>query len=145
MKYLLDTNICIYYLKGQFDLDKKFAMIGLENFAISEITFAELLYGAEKSQNITKNLTVAHEFVKDLQIIPISSGLKLYAREKARLRAMGRIISDLDLLIASTAVVHDRVMVTRNVKEFERIENIVIQNWVDDFKNPTLRDEIYKI
>ena len=132
MKYLLDTNICIYYLKGKFELDKKIDMVGFKNCAISEITYAELLYGAENSQNIAKNLNIVHEFVKELQIIPIFNCLKIYAKQKTKLRQAGRLISDLDLLIASSAVAHGMIMVTRNTKEFERIDDIVIQNWIDD-------------
>lgn len=55
MLYLLDTNICIYFLKGQFNLIDTFASKGFDKFAISEISYAELVYGAEKSQNIEKN------------------------------------------------------------------------------------------
>ena len=55
MDYLLDTNICIHYFKGQFELKEKFKTIGYENLAISEITLAELIYGAEKSQRIQSN------------------------------------------------------------------------------------------
>lgn len=58
MNYLLDTNICIYFFKGQFELIEKFKQIGFSRFAISEITLAELYYGAEKSSNIVKNRQV---------------------------------------------------------------------------------------
>ena len=64
MDYLLDTNICIHYFKGQFELKEKFENIGFENFAISEITLAELIYGAEKSQKVEKIL----KLLKNLQI-----------------------------------------------------------------------------
>ncbi len=58
MDYLLDTNICIHYFKGQFGLQEKIKNIGFNNFAISEITLAELIYGAEKSQRKSQNIKV---------------------------------------------------------------------------------------
>lgn len=131
MKYLLDTNICIYYLKGKFALDKKIATIGSQNCAISEITVAELLYGAQYSQNPSKNLSTVQNFIKYLHIVPIFDCLPIYAEQKAKLRQMGKLVSDFDLLIAATAVAHRMIMVTNNTKEFERIERIVIQNWVE--------------
>lgn len=144
MKYLLDTNICIHYFKGQFDLVQKFHEKGIHQCAISEISYAELLYGAEKSQNIAKNMQKIDDLLKQVSIIPINNGLKIYGKEKARLSSMGLIISDFDLLIGATAIAYDLVMVTRNIREFERLDNIRLENWIDDYRKPTLRDEIYK-
>lgn len=131
MEYLLDTNICIYFFKGQFGLIEKFRMIGFDKFAISEITLAELIYGAEKSQNVTKNMLVVENFAEKIIILPIFDGIKIYAKEKARLKTKGSIISDLDLFIGATAIVNDIQLVTRNVHEFVRMENIKLVNWID--------------
>jgi tRNA(fMet)-specific endonuclease VapC len=131
MEYLLDTNICIYFFKGQFGLIEKFRMIGFDKFAISEITLAELIYGAEKSQNVTKNMSVVENFAEKIIILPIFDGIKIYAKEKARLKTKGSIISDLDLFIGATAIVNDIQLVTRNVHEFVRMENIKLVNWID--------------
>ena len=131
MKYLLDTNICIHFFKGQFGLIEKIKQIGFENFAISEITLAELVYGAEKSQNIVKNSLVVENFADNIIILPIFDSIKIYGKEKARLKTKGTIISDLDLFIGATAIANDLVLVTRNVGEFERMNNIKIENWVE--------------
>ena len=131
MGYLLDTNICIHYFKGQFGLKEKIEEIGFENCAISEITMAELFYGAEKSQKVEKNLKVVDGFAGKIEIVPIITGLRIYGKEKARLRSIGRQIGDLDLFIGSTAIANDLVMVTRNLREFERIKGIIIENWID--------------
>ncbi len=131
MEYLLDTNICIHFLKGQFGLIEKLGSIGFDKFAISEITLAELYYGAEKSQNIDKNLLVIENFADKIIILPVFDSLKIYAKEKARLKTKGTIISDLDLFIGATAIVNEMILVTRNVNEFERMENIKIENWID--------------
>ena len=131
MEYLLDTNICIHYFKGQFGIKERIEKIGFENFAISEITLAELIYGAEKSQQKEKNMKVVENFAEKIEILPILSSLKIYGKEKARLRSIGKIIGDLDLFIGSTSIVNDMIMVTRNTREFERLDGIRIENWID--------------
>lgn len=132
MDYLLDTNICIHYFKGQYELKDKIEEIGFQRFAISEITLAELIYGAEKSQNKAQNIKVVEKFAELITIIPIFDSIRVYGKEKARLKVKGTIISDLDLLIGATAIFNDMVLVTRNVREFERMENIRIENWIDN-------------
>jgi tRNA(fMet)-specific endonuclease VapC len=132
MEYLLDTNICIHYFKGQFGIKERIEKIGFENFAISEITLAELIYGAEKSQQTEKNMKVVENFAEKIEILPILSSLKIYGKEKARLKSIGKIIGDLDLFIGSTAIVNDMIMVTRNIREFERLDGIIIENWIDE-------------
>jgi len=93
---------------------------------------AELFYGAEKSNNIQKNRLVIEEFAKKIAVIPIFESIDLYAKEKARLKTKGTIISDLDLFIGATAITNEMVLVTRNVREFIRLENIQIENWIDE-------------
>lgn len=132
MKYLLDTNICIYYFKGQFRLKEKIEMIGFHNCAISEITLAELIYGAEKSQQKEKNSKVVDDFADKIPIIPIIDSIRIYGKEKARLRLEGKIIGDLDLFIGATAIANQMVIVTRNTREFERLDGIRIENWIDE-------------
>ena len=130
MKYLLDTNICIHFLRGKFGMIEKFQEIGTENFAISEVTFAELVFGAENSTNPKKNLELIEVFSNQVLILPIFSAIYLYGKEKARLRSKGQMISDFDLLIGCTAVDKGLIMVTENRKEFERISGIQLENWV---------------
>ena len=96
-KYLLDTNICIYFLKGLFDLDKKIEQVGMTNCFISEITVAELKFGIENSNQQAKNRKSIDEFVRKLTIIPIFNSLDIYAQEKARLKKKGMILDDFDL------------------------------------------------
>ncbi len=131
MDYLLDTNICIHYFKGQFEIKNRFEQIGYHKIAISEITLAELIYGAEKSQKREKNIAVIDNFSEKVTIIPIFQSIKIYAKQKARLRRKGTIISDLDLFIGATAVFYDMTLVTRNIREFERMENLKLENWID--------------
>ncbi len=131
MKYLLDTNICIHFFKGKFNLIEKFENIGIENCAISEITLAELTFGAENSNNPEKNLLIVEQFVDFVTILPILNAISLYGKEKARLRKSGLMISDFDLLIGCTAISNNLIMVTENVREFSRIKGINIENWIE--------------
>ena len=130
MKYLLDTNICIHFFRGRFNLIQKFTEIGLENCAISEITLAELVFGAENSENPERNHLIIEKFTEQITILPIFDSIPLYGREKARLRKAGIMISDFDLLIGCTAIEGELIMVTENTREFDRIMKIKIENWI---------------
>jgi len=130
MTYLLDTNICIHFFRGRFNLLEKFTSVGIENCAISEITLAELVFGAENSINSAKNHKIIEEFSEQVTILPIFDSIFRYGKEKAKLRKAGNMISDFDLLIGCTAIENDLIMVTENVSEFERISEITIENWI---------------
>ncbi len=130
MKYLLDTNICIHYFRGQFNLADKIQEVDLKNCAISEITLAELAFGAESSSDPKKNFKIIDKFAEQVKILPIFNAINIYAKEKARLRKKGTMISDFDILIGSTSIANGLIMVTENLKDLERISKIKIENWV---------------
>lgn len=98
-KYLIDTNTCIYFIKGKFDLKKKFEKVNPDNCFISEITLAELKFGVENSDRKEKNQATLENFLSGVKIVPIFHSLDLYAKEKARLRKAGTPIDDFDILI----------------------------------------------
>jgi tRNA(fMet)-specific endonuclease VapC len=135
-KYLLDTNICIHFLKGEFNLQSKIDEVGFENCYISELTIAELLFGVENSaeskreqnQQNVDNLKLSF----GIRIIPINSCFELYAKEKARLRKEGTPIGEFDLIIGCTSITNQMIMATRNVKHLGKIENIILENWIDE-------------
>ena len=131
-KYPLDTNICIHFLGNEYNIKEKIEKAGLENSLVSEITIAELKFGAENSQNKEKNKKTIDDFLKKFPIIPIFNSLDIYAKEKARLRKKGQPLDDFDLLIGATAISNDFILITRNVSDFERMDGIEIENWVDD-------------
>ncbi|MBL7974182.1 MAG: type II toxin-antitoxin system VapC family toxin [Candidatus Kapabacteria bacterium] len=128
-KYLIDTNICVYYIKGKFKLKEKFEQVNPENCFISEITLAELMFGVENSEQKEKNQIVLDNFLSGVKVIPIFHSLGLYAKEKARLRKSGTPIDDFDLLIGVTAVSHNITMVTNNTEHFKRIKGITLEDW----------------
>jgi tRNA(fMet)-specific endonuclease VapC len=128
-KYLLDTNIAIFYMKGMFDLESRFKDLTEADCFISEITLAELKYGVANSGKPEKNLKVLEAFLTGVQVLPIFHSLDFYAIEKARLKKTGLLIDDFDLLIGATSITHQLVMVTNNTKHFKRIKGIELEDW----------------
>ena len=130
MQYLLDTNICVFFLRGKLALDSIIRQKERENCFISEITVIELYYGAEKSDNPVKSNKAVDSFINGLTIVPIYGSIKRYAKEKVRLIKLGFPINDdFDLLIGVTAIENKLILVTDNVKDFERLDGIKIENW----------------
>ena len=125
-KYLLDTNICIFLLRGKYDVDKKIDSVGLENCYISEITVAELKYGAElgRRSGLKNRQRSLDKFLASIHVLPITGTLDLFASEKARLRLAGTPADDnFDLLIGCSAIFHNMIMVTENLKDFKNFLN----------------------
>lgn len=131
MNYLLDTNICVHFLRGKYGIIERIEAAKPENCAISEVTLAELVFGAEYSEKPDKNHHLIEQLIELVAVLPIYDSIITYGKEKARLRRSGIMISDFDLLIGCTAVEYNLVMVTENIREFERISTIKIENWVD--------------
>ena len=128
-KYLLDTNTCIYYIKGKFELKEKFEKVDPDNCFISEITLAELKFGVENSEKKEKNQKALENFLTGVKVVPIFHSLDLYAKEKTHLRKAGTPIDDFDLLIGATAVTHKLILVTNNTEHFKRIKGISLEDW----------------
>ena len=103
---------------------------GVSNCFISELTYAELLYGAECSDNPEKNKTLISRFLSRIRVVPIKDAIPLFAKEKARLRKDGTLVEDFDLLIGTTAVKEGLTMVTENTRHFQNIDGIQLDNWV---------------
>ena len=99
------------------------------NLFISEITLAELKYGAEKSNHPEKNRAVISRLANRFKQLSVYHALDVYAKEKARLKKEGSIVDDLDLLIGATAIVNEMILVTNNEKHFARLQNLKIENW----------------
>jgi tRNA(fMet)-specific endonuclease VapC len=103
--------------------------VGLKNCYISEITIAELKYGAENSDNYQKHIQEVEKIERIFAIVPIYGAFDQYAKEKVRLRKEGTLIPDFDLLIGVTSVTDGLVMVTNNEKHLKRISSIQLENW----------------
>lgn len=129
-RYLLDSNICIHLLRNRPEVVNNIRSVGWANCCISEMTVVELLYGAECSQQRERNIIEVEDFVKSLTVLPLSSCIREFCHQKARLRKTGNLIEDFDLFIGSTAVANNCIMVSENLKHLSHIEGIVLENWI---------------
>ena len=132
MNYLLDTNICIYLMKGGYPkIEKRLTMCRSDEVVLSSIVASELMYGAENSQNREKNLRQLSAFLSGFTILPYGAGsLEPYGKIRAHLRRKGQPIGAADTFIAAQAVAHNLILVTNNEKEFNRVPNLRIENWL---------------
>jgi tRNA(fMet)-specific endonuclease VapC len=131
MEYLLDTNICIYIIKKKpAEVFEKLKKVMIGDVGISSISLAELQYGIEKSSNAEKNREALEIFLTPIEIVDYGYEASVdYGKIRAELERKGTPIGSLDMLIASHARSLDLVLVTNNVKEFERIPGLRIENW----------------
>ncbi|MCP1383616.1 PIN domain-containing protein [Runella salmonicolor] len=134
-QFLLDTNICVHLLKNEYGIKEKIAAVGTKSCFLSEITIAELLYGIENSAPTKRKENIeCFENLRSLflgRTLPISNVLYEYARQKASVRRIGRPVGEFDLLIGATSIVHGLTLVTRNTKDFQNLERIQLENWID--------------
>ena len=129
MQYLLDTNICISLLKNKYKIREKIISVNPKQCFISEITIAELYYGASKSNNKDERIHDVEFIAKNFEILPIFPALELYGDLKTELEHDGNRIDDFDLLIGATALANNLIMVTDNIKHLGRLPGIIIENW----------------
>ena len=134
MKYLFDTNICIYLINKKFEyLIDRVEKCGIEKIGISSITIAELEYGIAKSSSPYKeeNRVALLGFLLPFKFINFNQNDAYeYGRIRQNLQSKGKIIGNMDILIGSQAISRELILVTNNEKEFTRIENLEIENWV---------------
>ncbi|OGW55863.1 MAG: hypothetical protein A2Y81_07400 [Nitrospirae bacterium RBG_13_43_8] len=129
-KFILDTDTCIYWLKGNENIERSVVKHGLGNIFITVITECELFYGAYKSMKKDRNLAIVRELKTRIKTLHTVSGISsLYGKIKAELESNGRTLDDADLLIASIALLNNTTMVTNNIEHFKRINGLKIENW----------------
>ncbi len=131
MKYILDTNICIYLIKRKpASVIQRLQKIELSNVGISAVTLSELEYGVEKSQRVDQNRLALIQFTAPFEILPYGdSAAQCYGSIRSRLETQGLPIGPLDMLIAAHAIALDCILVTNNTREFDRIENFRTEDW----------------
>ena len=131
LKYLLDTNIVIYVLKRRPKEVLEIFNRNASRMAISSITLSELIYGAEKSANVDKNLEAIEEFISHLEVLPYNAkASQHYGQIKAALEKKGEIIGENDIHIAAHAISQGLILVTNNLRGFKRVPNLALENWV---------------
>jgi tRNA(fMet)-specific endonuclease VapC len=132
MKYILDTNICIYLIKKKpVSVLNRLSKIKINQAGISSITLSELEYGVEKSSYPDKNRIALIEFSSLFEIYDYDAGAaREYGIIRADLERRGKTIGAMDMLIATQAKYLNLVLVTNNEKEFNRVPGLRIENWV---------------
>ena len=129
-KYLLDTCVCIAFIKKKETVVGHLRKVNKLDCKISEITIAELFYGAFNSGR-EEHFDDVTEIARDFEQYPISGCLREYARLRWILKEKGKPIDHLDLFIAATALSEDLILVTGNVDHFNRIPGLKIENWME--------------
>ena len=132
-QYLLDTDVCIEIIKQNERVLDKVEAVGEENCFVTDITIAELFYGAAKSGRLD-HFEDVDKILQLFNLRPMLPSLRLYGENKAMLENQGRMIGEFDLLIGSCAVYHDFIMVTSNLKHFDHIPNIQLEDWAQKSK-----------
>ena len=127
-KYLLDTNVIIEVLRGNEDMITKIESVGQSNCYISEITLAELLYGAVRSNN-PKNFHDVECIEQEFHVLSIRPAYRQYAETRNLLRQKGTPIDHMDLFVASVAIYNNLTLVSHNTKHFARINNLKLTDW----------------
>ncbi|WP_439557962.1 type II toxin-antitoxin system tRNA(fMet)-specific endonuclease VapC [Dyadobacter sp.] len=132
MKYLLDTNIVAYIIKKRpIEVLHKLQTLDWKEIAISSIVVAELWYGVEKSQLKEQNKAALEAFLRPFTVIDFDTpAAEAYASIRADLESNGKVIGANDLLISAHALSHGLILVTNNVREFERVGGLQIENWI---------------
>ena len=128
-KYLLDTCTCISMFRNEGRVRDTLRRIGTKNCYISEITVAELYFGLAKAEDKKRKLDDIREVQRLFRVIPAYASFKEYGEIRYSLEHTGQRVDQFDLLIGATALHHGLTLVTSNLKHFERMQGIKIENW----------------
>ena len=132
MKYLIDTNICIYIMNNHpSEVLEKFKHVSVGEVGISSVSVSELYYGAFKSKEIKQNIKRLEEFLYPFEIVAYDEcASREYGKVRSQLEKKGQVIGPLDMLIAAHAISRKLTVITNNTKEFKRIRSLRVENWV---------------
>lgn len=131
MAYLLDTDVCVFWLRGHAAIRERLLTVGVEQCAISVITLAELRYGAA----LSKQPAIQHEhvtaFARVISPLAFEPGMAaIFGDLKAHLKKQGLLLEDADLLIAATALYTQRILITSNARHFARLPGLQFVSWL---------------
>ena len=130
MRFLIDTNIIIYRLKNMGNVNANFLKYKNDDMFVSVISYGELVFGAKKSSAVEKNLQTVEAVKSIFPLIDIDADvMDVFGGIKAHTQKTGKVIDDMDLLIAASAISNKMTLVTHNTKHFENIPNLKITDW----------------
>jgi tRNA(fMet)-specific endonuclease VapC len=133
VSFFLDTNICIYALKGSFpEIARRLAARTPSDIKIPSMVEAELLFGAEKSGRRERTLEILDRFLSPFEIVPFCErAARHYARIRAQLEWTGASIGPNDLIIAATSMANGGTLITHNTAEFSRVDGLALEDWTE--------------
>jgi tRNA(fMet)-specific endonuclease VapC len=142
LRYLLDTNICIYIAKNRPDtVLKRFQHLAVGELAMSVITHGELCFGACKSRRCEEARKALREMATMIPILPLTSTVgERYGEIRSELEKSGRPIGNNDMWIAAHALALGVVLVTNNAREFARIPDLEVENWAEGTEPPQVHE-----
>ena len=130
MHFLIDTNILIYRLKNLGNVNANFLKYKDNKMSVSVISYGELVYGANKSKSVAKNKATVQEIKSIFPMIDITPNvMDIFGAIKVDTQKIGKPVDDMDLLIAATAIAHNMILVTHNIKHFENIPKLQVVDW----------------
>ena len=134
--YFLDTNTCVYFLKGTYrSILEEFKKRKPEEIKIPSMVKAELLLGVEKSERREENLNICKKFLEPFEIVGFDDhAAMLYAKIRASLEKKGKTIGPNDMIIAATVMARRGILISHNVKEFKQITGLQLEDWVIENK-----------
>ena len=129
-KYIIDTNTCIEYFKHRNGVPERMEQESRDDLCVSEVTIAELLYGAVHSKSVDRHLHEVRELQRDIAVLPISDVIDDYADIRHALTSKGITVEDFDILIGATARHYGLIAVTDNLKHFKPMPDVEVENWI---------------
>jgi tRNA(fMet)-specific endonuclease VapC len=131
MTYLLDTDTCVFALRGSESVRDRLCVVDSEAVAVSVVTLAELRYGAACSAKPEANHQVVDDFASGVVVLGLGEEIaRLYGDFKSQLGKHGMLIDDFDLLVAATAHHHRLTLITHNLEHFHRLPELQLEDWV---------------
>ena len=133
MKYFLDTNMIIYFIKGKYPaLLEHLRTIPAQSIVIPAVVLAEIEYGAQKSMDYQMTISKYRKFTRAFETIPFSgASIQVYGEIRRALEKAGMPIGPNDLMIAATVLANDGILVTHNTKEFSRVPGLRLEDWIE--------------
>lgn len=140
MRYMLDTNICIYAIKHKPEqVFQRLQEHDPSEICISSVTYAELIYGVERSNAVMRNRIALTVLLSNIEVLPFDSlAAESYGKVRAELEKAGTPIGPLDSMIAGHARSLNYTVVTNNTREFEMVSGLQLENWATDEMHPNL-------
>lgn len=131
MRYLLDTNVCVRFLNGRSAAVRdRLLATSTEEMAVCSVVKAELFYGAMRSNNPSRTLERQQSFLSRFVSLPFGDeSAVLFGRVRSQLAKAGTPIGPYDLQIASIALANNLTLITHNVREFQRVEGLLLEDW----------------